>query len=559
MPAIRDIAYYAMHPYQLRSICQWNLWHNPVHDHELANASETQLECLKYLKMTSRSFSAVIMELHPDLLMPVCLFYLILRGLDTIEDDTSIPFSKKEILLREFESKLEEDGWTFTGNRETEKDRELLVHFDVVIAEYKKIKPAFQTIIKNITARMGSGMADYARRADLGDDKIETVKDYDLYCYYVAGLVGEGLTRLFVEAGFANPALMDRPELFISMGLFLQKTNIIRDVREDNDDNRRFWPKEIWSKHLDKWEDLFDPAHRDAALNVNSEMISDALNHFDQCLFYLSGLKEQSVFNFCAIPQSMAIATLELCFRNPDTFERNIKITKGDACSLMWASTQNLRVLCEVIKQYMRRIHAKNTPKDPNFLKISAQCGAIEKFITTIFPVQTPDKANKIMKLELAKKAGDVKTFEKEADLRTPAERAHDQSGQAAFDNGDICLLLTATLGSVMLLSIIMVCFMSFLARPLDFRGTITSFLFLTLFLPCEITRLTFIFFFFFLLQMAVAQYFGARFDLAFKEIYNTNIFSLLMHGNLTAEAIPGASEISTGMASATSAIREEL
>ncbi|KZZ87611.1 squalene synthetase [Ascosphaera apis ARSEF 7405] len=507
MPAIRDIAYYAMHPYQLRSICQWNLWHNPVHDHELANASETQLECLKYLKMTSRSFSAVIMELHPDLLMPVCLFYLILRGLDTIEDDTSIPFSKKEILLREFESKLEEDGWTFTGNRETEKDRELLVHFD-------KIKPAFQTIIKNITARMGSGMADYARRADLGDDKIETVKDYDLYCYYVAGLVGEGLTRLFVEAGFANPALMDRPELFISMGLFLQKTNIIRDVREDNDDNRRFWPKEIWSKHLDKWEDLFDPAHRDAALNVNSEMISDALNHFDQCLFYLSGLKEQSVFNFCAIPQSMAIATLELCFRNPDTFERNIKITKGDACSLMWASTQNLRVLCEVIKQYMRRIHAKNTPKDPNFLKISAQCGAIEKFITTIFPVQTPDKANKIMKLELAKKAGDVKTFEKEADLRTPAERAHDQSGQAAFDNGDICLLLTATLGSVMLLSIIM---------------------------------------------MAVAQYFGARFDLAFKEIYNTNIFSLLMHGNLTAEAIPGASEISTGMASATSAIREEL
>ncbi|KAI5291826.1 bifunctional farnesyl-diphosphate farnesyltransferase/squalene synthase [Ascosphaera aggregata] len=508
MPSLADVAYYSVHPQQLRAICQWKLWHNPVHDHELEGASESQMKCLEFLKKTSRSFSAVIMELHPDLLMPVCLFYLILRGLDTIEDDTSIPFTKKEILLREFEAKLEEDGWTFTGNRETEKDRELLVQFDVVIAEFKKIKPAFQTIIKNITARMGSGMADYARRADLGDDKIETVKDYDLYCYYVAGLVGEGLTRLFIEAGFANPALVDRPELFISMGLFLQKTNIIRDIREDNDDNRRFWPKEIWSKHVDKWEDLFDPSHRDAALNVNSEMILDALNHFDQCLFYLTGIKEQSVFNFCAIPQSMAIATLELCFRNPEIYEKNIKITKGDACALMWGSTQNLRVLAEIVKQYIRRIHAKNSPRDPNFLKISAQCGQIEKFIATIFPPQTPESAARQMKVEEAKKAGDVQAARAAMDPRSEADIAHDQSGQAAFnDKQEICLLVAATVGSVLVLAIVM---------------------------------------------MIVAQCFGARFDLAFKSI---------AAGNFIPSGVPNAAKesISTGVESATSAIREEL
>ncbi|KAI5298128.1 hypothetical protein KEM56_004293, partial [Ascosphaera pollenicola] len=387
MPILADIRYYALHPQQLRDICQWKLWHTPVHDHELAHATADQQECLRFLKLTSRSFSAVIMELHPDLLMPVCLFYLVLRGLDTIEDDPSIPFAKKEILLRDFEAKLDEDGWTFDGNRAEEKDRELLVHFDVVISEFKRIRAPFQTIIKNITARMGSGMADYVRRAELGDEQIETVREYDLYCYYVAGLVGEGLTRLFVEAGFANPALMERPELFISMGLFLQKTNIIRDVREDNDDSRRFWPKEIWARHISSWPDLFspdpEPAHAAAALDVSSAMILDALRHFEQCLFYLSGIKEQSVFNFCAIPQAMAIATLELCFRNPAIFARNVKITKGDACALMWESTQNLRVFCDVVKVYVRRIHAKNSPRDANFLRISAQCGQIEKFIAT--------------------------------------------------------------------------------------------------------------------------------------------------------------------------------
>jgi farnesyl-diphosphate farnesyltransferase len=315
------------------------------------------------------------MELHPELLLPVCVFYLTLRGLDTIEDDTSIPFTVKEPLLRDFQNVLEQDGWSFNGNRPEEKDRELLVQFHNVVAEFKKMKPAYQAIIKDITNKMGNGMADYCRKAELDQSAVNTVEEYDLYCHYVAGLVGEGLTRLFVEAGFANPALLDRPRLFNSMGLFLQKTNIIRDVREDEDDGRRFWPKEIWSEHVDKWEDLFKPENREAALDCSSAMVRNALNHADECLFYLAGLREQSVFNFCAIPQSMAIATLGLCFRNGDMFERNIKITKGQACQLMIESTQNVRVVCDVFRRYIRSVHKKNTPKDPNFLKISVACG----------------------------------------------------------------------------------------------------------------------------------------------------------------------------------------
>lgn len=326
----------------------------------------------------------MILELHPELLLPVCLFYLILRGLDTIEDDTSIPFKVKEPLLRNFKDNLEVDGWTFNGNRPQEKDRELLVQFHNVITEFKKIKPAYRVIIKDITDRMGNGMADYCQKAELDEANVNTVEEYDLYCWYVAGLVGEGLTRLFVEAGFARPQLLERPDLYKSMGLFLQKTNIIRDVREDEDDNRRFWPKEIWSKHVDKWEDLFKPENRQAALNCSADMVLNALGHVEHCIFYLAGLTEQSVFNFCAIPQSMAIATLELCFRNSAMFDRNIKITKGEACRLMWLSTQNVRVICDLFRQYVRAIHKKNTPKDPNFLQISMACGRVSHLYSAL-------------------------------------------------------------------------------------------------------------------------------------------------------------------------------
>lgn len=386
MPKASSVLYYLMHLGELRSMIQWKVWHNPVHERDVSKETENQRIMFDYLKKTSRSFSAVIQELHPELLMPVCLFYLILRGLDTVEDDTSIPAKTKEPVLRNFDQHLEEDGWTYTENRAEEKDRDLLVHFDKVIQEYKLQKQAYKDIIADITHKMGNGMADYCLNAEFNEKGVDTIREYDMYCYYVAGLVGEGLTRMFVESKFGNPALLDRPHLQISMGLFLQKTNIIRDIKEDFDDKRRFWPREIWSRHVDSYEDLFKPENLEFALNCSSDMVLNALEHADECLFYLAGLREQSVFNFCAIPQTMAIATLALCFRNPTMFQRNIKITKGEACQNMMDSTQNLQVVCEAFRRYVRIIRRKNVTQDPNFLKISVALGKIEQFIESIFP-----------------------------------------------------------------------------------------------------------------------------------------------------------------------------
>ena len=289
----------------------------------------------------------------------------------------TISLERKEPLLRTFDSIIKKPGWNFNENGPEEKDRELLIQFQNVIEEFAKIKPEYREIIEDITRKMGNGMADYASNAAFNENGIEGVKDYDLYCYYVAGIVGEGCTRLFVESKLANPALIDRPQLHKSMGLFLQKINIIRDIREDFDDKRRFWPKEIWSKYVDNFEDLLKPENKIIAMSCSSEMTMNAMAHIPDCLYYLAGLKEQSVFNFCAIPQVMAVSTLALVFRNPALFQRNLKISKGEACRNMVDSTQNLRLVCETFRKYTRKIHKKNTPRDPNFLKISIACGKV--------------------------------------------------------------------------------------------------------------------------------------------------------------------------------------
>lgn len=389
MPSARYVAYYLFHIRELRAIVQWTTRHKPVHQRDESKESHNVKECYRFLSLTSRSFVAVCQELHPELLMPIIVFYLVLRSLDTIEDDMTINVEEKESLLRNFYTHIDDEDWKFDGSGPDEKDREVLVKFDCIAREFNQLKDEYRVVIKDIAKGMGNGMADYAVMADedVNGISVKTIKDYELYCHYVAGLVGEGLTRLFVQANFVDPALfLQNHKLMESMGQFLQQTNIIRDVREDYDAKRYFWPEEVWSKYVEKFSDLFLPQNQGKALQCSSEMVLMALTRAHECLSYMAGVTEQSTFNFVAIPQAMAMATLELCFQEPALFHRNIKISKGSACQVMIESTQNFQRLCEVFRQYARKIRRKNHPIDPHFPDINNACSKIECYIQSIFP-----------------------------------------------------------------------------------------------------------------------------------------------------------------------------
>jgi len=171
-----------------------------------------------------------------------------------------------------------------------------------------------------------------------------------------------------------------------SMGLLLQKTNILRDIREDIDDARYFWPKSIWSKHgFNHPAEMRDPTKRTQAMWVLSGMTLDALRHAEDSLDYLTLLKNQSVFNFVAIPATMALATLSLCFMNSAVFDRNVKIRKGQAVDLLMKCT-NPRDVAYMFRNYARQLHAKAVASDPYFVKISIACGKIEMWCEHHYP-----------------------------------------------------------------------------------------------------------------------------------------------------------------------------
>lgn len=177
-------------------------------------------------------------------------------------------------------------------------------------------------------------MADFAALATPEQPvaEVDSIADYDLYCHYVAGVVGEGLSAIFSSSGKERPWLAQQLTLSNSMGLLLQKTNILRDIHEDVLEGRGFWPRAIWGKHgFNSMKELIDPSREKEAMWAASEMTLDALRHATDALDYLTLLKCQSVFNFVAIPAVMAIATLDRCFMNPLILKQNVKIRRGEA------------------------------------------------------------------------------------------------------------------------------------------------------------------------------------------------------------------------------------
>ncbi|TFY60832.1 hypothetical protein EVG20_g7278 [Dentipellis fragilis] len=402
MGALSMLTLLLTHPHEFRTLVQFYLYHEPKRDitakreHDTSGWDRASMRrCWELLDLTSRSFAAVVKELEGDLARAICLFYVVLRGLDTIEDDMTIPDDVKQPLLRSFHEKTLTPGWTFNGNGPDEKDRIVLVDYDKVVAEVSLLKPAYRDVIISVCQKMEVGMADYAHRAaTTGAISLNTVADYDLYCHFVAGLVGEGLSSIWAASGLETTLFADQLELSNSMGLLLQKTNIIRDFREDCDDRRFFWPREIWAcaeyggpdaGEMKEITELLRPENAQRAAWVQSGMVLDALRHSVDALDYLRLVRNQSVFNFCAIPAVMAMATLNLCFMNPEMFQHNIKIRKAEAAKLIMRST-NPREVAYTFREYARSIHKKATPADPNFLRISVACCKIEQWAEHHFP-----------------------------------------------------------------------------------------------------------------------------------------------------------------------------
>ncbi|KAK2662990.1 hypothetical protein Ddye_001564 [Dipteronia dyeriana] len=281
--------------------------------------------CYTMLHKSLRSnviFDLILPPTHTHLRNAVCVYYLVLRALDTVEDDTSISTDVKVPMLIAFHSHLYDRDWHFSCGRK--HDKVLMDQFHYVSTAFLELNKGYQEAIEDITKRIGAGMATFI------DKEVESIDDYDEYCHYASGLFGIGMSKIFRAAGKEDEATQN---FFKTMLIIMQKKDIIEDFLEDINEMpkpRKLWPREIWSQYVNNIEDFKKEENPVKAVQCLNEMVTDALKHVEYCLNHVSDLKDNAALQLSAILlQVVGMGTLALCYNNIEVFKSIVRLRPG--------------------------------------------------------------------------------------------------------------------------------------------------------------------------------------------------------------------------------------
>ena len=111
---------------------------------------------------------------------------------------------------------------------------------------------------------------------DTSISRYETFDDLYLFCYRVAGVVGLMMTPVL---GYKDPEAMIYAE---KLGIAMQLTNILRDIREDKEMNRIYLPLEEIRKFGIDVDHFFEEKMSDNFQKLMKYQIERAYQYYDE-------------------------------------------------------------------------------------------------------------------------------------------------------------------------------------------------------------------------------------------------------------------------------------
>ena len=280
------------------------------------------------LQGVSRTFALTIPQLPEGLYRSVANAYLLCRIVDTIEDEAELDRERKRRfcaafsrVVRGLESPeaLQQSLAPCLSAKTLPAEHELIAVLPRVIRITHALDPDQRDALALCVDIMAKGMAEF-QDLDLRRG-LATQKDHDHYCYVVAGVVGEMLTRLFCHyspAIKAHEALL--MPLAVSFGQGLQMTNILKDLWEDHARGVSWLPREVFDRHGGFALESLDPGHPDPRfLKGFEELIGIAHGHLENALRFtlLIPARETGIRAFCLWALGMAILTLRKIAAHP--------------------------------------------------------------------------------------------------------------------------------------------------------------------------------------------------------------------------------------------------
>lgn len=287
----------------------------------------------------SRTFALTIPQLPPTLAKPVSNAYLLCRIVDTIEDEVALDSARKRLFCRRFAQAVRGEEPPFAlrdelapllSGQTSPAEHELIQVIPRVIAITHSFDPAQRDALACCVEIMAQGMAEFQDH-DLRHG-LASMEEMCRYCYYVAGVVGEMLTRLFCNY---SPEIESHREemmaLAVSFGQGLQMTNILKDLWDDHDRGVCWLPRDIFDSVGFDLSEL-RPHHNDPHFREGfRQLIGIARSHLKNALDYtlLIPPYEKGLREFCLWALGMAVLTLRRINKNPDfSASSQVKITR---------------------------------------------------------------------------------------------------------------------------------------------------------------------------------------------------------------------------------------
>ena len=194
---------------------------------------------------------------------------------------------------------------------------------------------------------MSHGMADFARRRNR--DGLADVAEFERYCYFVAGVVGEMLTELFCD--YSPEINANRDQLApraVSFGLGLQMTNILKDIWNDLGHDTCWLPRDVFESRGYNLTTLV-PNHNGngpAFAASMHELVGIAQGHLREALAYTLAIPsdETGIRRFLIWAVLLAVSTLGKISDNPlFTSGTQVKVSRPRVAAIIAGSSALIR------------------------------------------------------------------------------------------------------------------------------------------------------------------------------------------------------------------------
>ncbi|MCW8810811.1 MAG: presqualene diphosphate synthase HpnD [Ignavibacteriaceae bacterium] len=125
---------------------------------------------------------------------------------------------------------------------------------------------------------------------DLQKKRYITFNDLRTYCYNVASTVGLMCIEIF---GYRHPSAKD---FAVNLGIALQLTNILRDIKKDAEKGRIYLPKEDLEKFNYYESDIFNNTYNENFQRMMKYQVERARYYFDSATAFLNLEDKKAMF-----------------------------------------------------------------------------------------------------------------------------------------------------------------------------------------------------------------------------------------------------------------------